>query len=1170
MTEQPALLNTPCSALGDGARAGSPLPPAAVSGRFLDRDGERWYAIDNVNRLRPFFISVVSSADHWLFVSSNGGLTAGRVSPEQALFPYKCVAELHNSGLHTGPRTIMRIGHGNGCTNWEPFNPEQADRFELRSNLYKTALGHKLCFEEINHDLGLTFRYTWATSERYGLVRQCALENIGNTPRQIELLDGLQDIMPAGTPRMVQQQASNLVDAYRISELDSGSGIASYALCAGITDRAEPSESLKANVAWCVGLHKPAIALSASQLASFRTGAPLTSETAQRGVRSAFLVSAALELPAKTTRHWSIVADVEQSQAQIVALQQWLADEQHPGRAVAASIAEGADQLARIVASNDALQCTADEACAIHHQANVLFNVMRGGYFPGQSSVDSKDFADTVAHFNRPLHRTHHAALTALPSRLPRAEFLERIDALGDAQLRRLALEYLPITFGRRHGDPSRPWNQFAIQIKDDHGQPLLSYQGNWRDIFQNWEALACSTPEFLDGMIAKFVNASTVDGHNPYRITKQGIDWEAEDPDDPWSYIGYWGDHQIIYLLKLLEATQQFHPERLHDLLHEPCFGFANVPYRIRDFDALVADPKSTVDFDHPLAAHIEKREADLGSDARLVVDAHGRVVQVTLLEKLLIPLLAKLGNLVVDGGIWMNTQRPEWNDANNALVGQGLSMVTLYYLRRYVGFLNALLSNDDPPVSLTRSVSQWLSDTIAALEQALQVGESGPTTPRTRLFSLRALGEAAAAHRQRAYAGDGLTDCVEQPIISIRNMLTTAKRVIDTSIANNQRDDGLYHAYNTVQFDDEALHIDHLQLMLEGQVAVLSSGAIGPAEALTMLEALYASDLYRDDQHSFLLYPDRELPGFLAKNQIPADQAADIPLVARLLADNNRQIVQRDAAGTLRFAPGMANARALDAALDDLPATYADAVAADRAALRELYEVVFVHRKFTGRSGTMFGFEGLGCIYWHMVAKLLLAVQECYFAAVDDQCDAETTGALGAMYYRVRNGIGFNKTPAEYGAFPTDPYSHTPGDGGARQPGMTGQVKEEVLTRFGELGVRVHAGTARFDPRLLRAKEFVGEARDWRVLDVQGQWSNIVVPAGSLGFTWCQVPVIYQLDDQYGAAGKITLTLNSGEQIAIDGLTLPAEHCRAVFQRSGNVRRIDVIVGADLLLQT
>ena len=59
------------------------------------------------------------------------------------------------------------------------------------------------------------------------------------------------------------------------------------------------------------------------------------------------------------------------------------------------------------------------------------------------------------------------------------------------ADLERLGYEYLPLTFSRRHGDPSRPWNRFDIQVKDEDGRELLGYQGNWRDIFQNWEALS-------------------------------------------------------------------------------------------------------------------------------------------------------------------------------------------------------------------------------------------------------------------------------------------------------------------------------------------------------------------------------------------------------------------------------------------------------------------------------------------------------------------------------------------------------------------------------------------------------------------------------------------------------------------------------------------------------
>jgi hypothetical protein len=117
------------------------------------------------------------------------------------------------------------------------------------------------------------------------------------------------------------------------------------------------------------------------------------------------------------------------------------------------------------------------------------------------------------------------------------------------------------------------------------------------------------------------------------------------------------------------------------------------------------------------------------------------------------------------------------------------------------------------------------------------------------------------------------------------------------------------------------------------------------------------------------------------------------------------------------------------------------------------------------------MFGYEGLGCIYWHMVAKLLLAVQERVFEAAELQ--APELPALQHFYRRVRDGLGYRKTAAEYGAFPADPYSHTAGEGGAQQPGMTGQVKEEILTRWGELGLLMRDGWVLFRPVLLDAAE-------------------------------------------------------------------------------------------------
>ena len=1138
-----------------------------VSGEFINHAGERFYAIHNVDKLAPFFISVISNSDHWLFISSNGGLTAGRVSPETALFPYVTVDKIHDSAVHTGSKTLLRVNANGEQHEWEPFNMEHDGRFVINRHLYKNLLANKLCFEEVNHDLQLVFRYTWMFSDSYGFVRQCELQNLGERDVSVDMLDGLQNILPANTPLFIQTNSSNLVDAYKWSELDEKKGIAFFTLYSGITDGSEPCESLKANTVFCLGLKGHKVLLSSEQLDKFRCGEVLQEEVHRRGVRGAYLVNTTFDLSPQTSQNWQLVANIEQSQGQVVKLCSQLDNPAKLSEVIADSINHGSDELARIIASGDGFQATAEENVSAHHYANVLFSILRGGVFDDHYRVSLQDFVKTIKHFNRNVYQRNQKLLESFPEKIDFTQLLSTIKQQGDFQLERLCYDYLPITFGRRHGDPSRPWNQFAIKLKDENGNRLLSYQGNWRDIFQNWEALAFSYPEFVENIIAKFVNASTMDGYNPYRITKEGIDWEEEELDNPWSNIGYWGDHQIIYLLKLLELSSHFHPAKLSALLQQPIFSYANVPYRIKGFNDLLANAKNTVEYNQVLASQIEQRVADMGADGKLVLDANGAVYQVNLLEKLLVPLLSKLGNLVIDGGIWLNTQRPEWNDANNALVGQGLSMVTLCYLRRYIHFLQQLLATESGSIDLSSEVSLWLAETAAALGKVRPLLNANPLTAAQRYQSLVELGQAASRYRETVYQQQTFTAKLAQPVGQINTLLDDALAVIDHSITNNIRKDGLYHAYNLLDLkqQQETLTVDKLYPMLEGQVAVLSAGALAPTQAVAVLEALFDSEVYRHDQRSFMLYPDRSLPTFLNKNKLSAEQVDSIPLLQKMLTEEDERILLRDADGCYRFNAELTNARCLTSEIDALIAVYGDALEAAREPLLALYESVFNHQKFTGRSGGMFGFEGLGCVYWHMVAKLLLAVEENFFAALDQGADDKTCQQLGRLYYKIRQGIGFNKTPAEYGAFPADPYSHTPKHAGAQQPGMTGQVKEEILSRFGELGVRVSGGAVRFQANLLRACEFVSQARQFRYLDVDDNWQELTVPTDGLAFTWCQLPIVYQLNDEVDPA--LTITWDDGNQQTLTQLTLPAEHSAELFQRSGRIRQLTLVLATNQL---
>ena len=525
----------------------------------------------------------------------------------------------------------------------------------------------------------------------------------------------------------------------------------------------------------------------------------------------------------------------------------------------------------------------------------------------------------------------------------------------------------------------------------------------------------------------------------------------------------------------------------------------------------------------------------------------------------------MSKLGNLVVDGGIWMNTQRPEWNDANNALVGQGLSMVTLYYLRRYVRFLDNLLSGERDEFELSGDVATWLAESATALARFRPILADGRVSAADRLALLTELGEAASAYRAKVYASGRLSGVASVTLEELHSLLADTLAAIDASIASNRRDDGLYQAYNLMSQSADGIRVDTLYPMLEGQVAALSAGAVAPDVAIDVLESLFESPVYRPDQDSFMLYPDRKLPSFLEKNRIAPNEVEAIPLLVRLLAEGNEQVILRDEDGAYRFSAEFTNVGDLECELAGLPDVYADDVAASRDALHKLFEQVFDHQSFTGRSGTMFGFEGLGCVYWHMVSKLLVAVQENFFAAALAEADAKTVHRLGELYYRVREGLGFNKTPLEYGAFPTDPYSHTTGHSGARQPGMTGQVKEEILTRFGELGVRVNNGAISFAPGLLRHREFIAGPGTYRQLTVGGSWQDIEIPAHGLAFSFCQVAVVYTLADDDRA--EIVVSFDDGSEQLVESLDLPADVSREMFDRSGQVRQLKVSFGRDLL---
>jgi hypothetical protein len=985
--------------------------------------------------------------------------------------------------------------------------------------------------------------------------------NTDDTPVHLEIADGIQNILPYGIDKNLQLHLSTLADGYKKNELLPDTGLGLYTLSSLIVDKPEPYEALKATVVWSDGWDQRTLLLSSLQLDLFRTGHHPVEETAKQGMRGAYFVCGKCVLRAREQKEWHIVSDVNRGPSDVAALIRQLRKPGLQQNAIEDDIAHGTEDLIATVAAADGLQCTGDCLSTSRHFANVMYNIMRGGIFYDNSTIPKADYVQHVNTFNMQVAQRHARFLDGLADTLHYPDLLRLAGNENDPDLLRITCEYLPLTLSRRHGDPSRPWNDFVIDIKNHDGSKKLNYQGNWRDIFQNWEALSRSFSLFTTGMICRFVNASTADGYNPYRISRNGIEWETNNPDDPWSSIGYWGDHQIVYLCRFLELSRNHCPELLEGFLTQPIFSYANVPYRIREYRDLLDDPRHTIIHDKEQEIIIAGRVQVIGSDGKLIWDSRGRVYLVNLAEKLLVPLLAKLSNFIPEGGVWLNTQRPEWNDAHNALAGLGVSTVTLSYLRRYLTLCRDIFASlKDEHLPLSAEVAHLLVEMHGILNEHRDILKSRFTNRQRRML-LDELGSAGSRYRStlyvRSFSGKQ-TAVTKNRLIAF---IETCRAYIDHSICCNRRADNLYHSYNLMTIDtSREISLSTLPLMLEGQIAILSSGLLSAGESVVLLDALRKSVLYRKDQQSYLLYPDSQLPRFMDKNIIPADIYEKSALLKRLVEISDTRLVEKDVLGAVHFNGSCESSTRLKTILEELACDprCASLVEKEYTSIMDIYEAVFNHRAFTGRSGTFYKYEGLGCIYWHAVSKLLLAVQETCLAAFLKKKKGTLLKRLIEQYYAIRAGLGLNKTPDDYGAFPLDPYSHTPRSSGAQQPGMTGQVKEDIITRMGELGVFVRNGHINFMPFLLRKTEFLTRRTSFTYYDLNKIRQTIRLEKDSLCFTCCQVPIVYTL------AGRKNITIlkkdGTSERKSDDRLDI--QNSQSVFNRTGEIIRIEVTV--------
>mgnify|MGYP000283017656 CR=1 FL=1 len=86
------------------------------------------------------------------------------------------------------------------------------------------------------------------------------------------------------------------------------------------------------------------------------------------------------------------------------------------------------------------------------------------------------------------------------------------------------------------------------------------------------------------------------------------------------------------------------------------------------------------------------------------------------------------------------------------------------------------------------------------------------------------------------------------------------------------------------------------------------------------------------------------------------------------------------------------------------------------------------------------------------------------------------------------------------------------------------------------------------------------MAESKIFDYIDVNGKRQQVTLAAGGLAFTYCQVPVVYQLADE----NQLEVVHQNNVATKMDTLSLDEATSKQLFGRTGEVARIIVYINS------
>jgi hypothetical protein len=596
-----------------------------------------------------------------------------------------------------GFRTFLKLDG----TYYEPFLPAN----DLPHKMVVRREGFAI--EESGHGLSIHIEYYGLPQEQLaGLVRRVRIKNETDQPIDLELLDGLAQILPAGIRNNEFKDISNLLSSWMdVDELDQD--FAFYKLRSSTADESEVVEQHHGNFLFTLldgKLIRPIVDQeivfghdSAKRIAvPFRDG-PLqdlvdTPQVTVNKIPCGFAPIARTVAPGATLE-WETVVGYTHDKPHLAAFMK--------RAATTGYLAQKEEEAAQVINEllDDVSTSTARPAFDEYIKQNYLDNLLRGGY--------PHPIGDTVYHL-----------------------------------------------YSRRHGDLERDYNFFSLAP-----EYYSTGAGNFRDVCQNRRMDSAIHRHVRAFNLKHFASLIQLDGYNPlavhgmtFRVTSEAVardlatthfeshfdtivQWLMGDftPGGLVTFIeqhgiavktseaaylddiaekatkqlngafgeGYWADH-FTYLLDLVETYEALYPDRIRHTLFEE--------HDIKTFDSpvyvLPKHEKSVINREGNIRQYGSILHLDQEKIKRLSMDPHGTnwakigddVFQTNLYTKLVLLVLTKHANLDPDMiGVEMEANKPGWNDAMNGVPGLfGSGVGETIELLRIAEYLRAHLPSD------------------------------------------------------------------------------------------------------------------------------------------------------------------------------------------------------------------------------------------------------------------------------------------------------------------------------------------------------------------------------------------------------------------------------------------------------------------------------------------